>query len=152
LRAHVLGQRQRSRLRSVVVERVVVAVAELLADRGHLLTEEELALRLVHPLGDVVADALGHHQLRQRLTRPGEHELQPGVDIDRLEHGELGLDLVVGPRRHGVGQRAGLVHRAQDLGQPPGATLLGDLLEDGAELWVTSRWAGVGPGRRRSRH
>ena len=115
-------------LRSVVVERVVVALAELLADRGHLLAQQELALRLVHALGDVVADALGHHQLGQRLARPGEHQLQPLVDVDRLEHGELGLDLVVGPRRHGVGQRAGLVHGAQDLGQPPRAALLGDLL------------------------
>ena len=95
--AHLLGEREVSGLRAVVVERVVVALAELLADRGHLLAQQELALGLVHALGDVVADALGHHQLGERLARPRQHQLQPLVDVDGLEHRELGLELLVSP-------------------------------------------------------
>ena len=42
---------------------VVVVLAQLLADRGELLAQQELALLLVHALADVVADRLGDLQL-----------------------------------------------------------------------------------------
>ncbi len=118
LRAHLLRQRQLGGLGAVVVGRLVVTVAELLADGGHLLAQQEVTLRLVHPLGNVVADALGHHQLGQRLAGPLEHELQPFVDVDCLEDPDLRIDVLIGPRRHRVGQRSGVEHRAEDLGQP----------------------------------
>ena len=56
------------------------------------------------------------------------------------------LELLVSPRRHGVGERAGLVDGAQDLGQATRAPQLGDLLEDGPQL---TRDLALGGGRSR---
>ena len=43
----------------------LVVLAQLLADGGELLAQQELALRLLHALGDVVADALLERELGQ---------------------------------------------------------------------------------------
>ena len=42
-----------------------LVIAELLADRRHLLTEQELTLRLLHAVGDVFADAVLEGEVRQ---------------------------------------------------------------------------------------
>ena len=57
-------------LRAVLVDDVVVALAELLADRGELLAEQVLAVLLVDALGDVAADRLGDTQLGEVLACP----------------------------------------------------------------------------------
>ena len=58
---------------AVVVGAVGLVLAELLADRGELLAQQELALALVHALADVVADLLGDLELGEVLARPLEH-------------------------------------------------------------------------------
>ena len=57
LRPHVLGHAGLLDLRPVLVDDGALVLAELLADRVHLLAEEPLALLLLRALLDVVADA-----------------------------------------------------------------------------------------------
>ena len=55
---------------AVVVGALGLALAELLADRGELLAQQELALALLHALADVVADLVGDLELGEVLARP----------------------------------------------------------------------------------
>src|SRR6185369_15658511 len=55
-------------------------LAELLADRGQLLAQQELPLRLVHRLAHVVADLRGHLGLGQVGPRPLQQQRQPLLD------------------------------------------------------------------------
>ena len=73
----------------VVVGAVGLALAELLADRGELLAEQELALVLLHALADVLADLLGDVQLGEVLLRPLDQQFQAALDGRGLE--ELAL-------------------------------------------------------------
>ena len=52
----LLGQRQLGNLGAVLADDIVVALAELLADRRQLLAQQVLALLLVDALGDIGAD------------------------------------------------------------------------------------------------
>ena len=74
-----------------------VLLAELLADRGHLLAEQVLALLLLHPLGDVVADLGADVQLAEEVLGPRDDELQPGAELGQLEHGEAMIGAGIGP-------------------------------------------------------
>ena len=85
LRPHVLGHAGFLDLRAVLVDDGALVLAELLADRVHLLAEEPLALLLLRALLDVVADAAPHLQLGEPLALELEGELQPLDDVDRLE-------------------------------------------------------------------
>ncbi len=69
----------------VVVRAVRLVLAELLADRGELLAQQELALALLHALAHVVADLLGDLQLGQVLAAPADEPLESGVDVARLQ-------------------------------------------------------------------
>jgi hypothetical protein len=121
--------------RAVVVRRRAIAVlAQLLADGGELLAEQVLALRPLHAVGHLGADAVGQLELGQRLAGPPEHPLQPVVEVERLEHLHLALDREVGPRRSGVGQRARIGDPVDELGQPAGAAVLRDHLQHDAQL------------------
>ena len=73
-------------LRAVLADDVVVALAELLADGGQLLAQQELALLLVDALGDVGADLLGHLQLGQVVLGPVGDQLDALLDVDGLQH------------------------------------------------------------------
>ncbi len=53
----------------------LVVLAQLLADGGELLAQQELALALLHAVADLGADALGQLQLAQRLLGPAQHQL-----------------------------------------------------------------------------
>ena len=55
---------------AVVVGAVGLALAELLADRGELLAQQELALALLHALADVLADLVGDLDLGEVLPGP----------------------------------------------------------------------------------
>ena len=112
--AHRVGKRHLGRLRPVVARGVTIGLAELLADRGQLLAQEVLALGLLHRIGDVAADLFGDFE----LLGPGHNQLEPSFEIDRLEHGELVLDIGVGPRGHRVGQGTRLGDGPQDFGEP----------------------------------
>ena len=64
-------------LRAVLLDDRAVVLAELLADRLHLLAQEVLALLLLGAGLDVVADAAAHLQLGQALALELERELEP---------------------------------------------------------------------------
>ena len=155
-RARRVGGVEVADLGAVLADDVVVALAELLADGGELLAEQELALLLVDPLGHVVADGLGNLQLGEVVARPRQDQPDAVGDIDGGEHVAAALLGEVGPRHDAVGQRAGLEAGAQQLGKAPRTAQLGDLLERGAQLacqrldaWCRARIAqqlGVGIG------
>ena len=124
----VVGHDDLRQLPTVLRNRVVgVAVlTELLADRGELLAQQELALRLVHAFGHPVADLLRQVELDERLAHEGQRLLQARFGIEFLEQFHLALDRQVRRPPGGVGQRAGVVDAGQRLGDPRGAELLGD--------------------------
>ncbi len=119
----------------VVVDGVVVAgLPELLADRGELLAQQELALRLVHVVADASADLIRQLELGQRLARPAERLLEARLGVERLEQLDLALDRQVGRPAGGVGERAGVVDALQRVGEARRAELLGDPAHDGPVL------------------
>ncbi len=140
----LLGDERRTLLRqvgaqlvelgAVLADDVVVALAELLVDRGELLAQQVVALLLVHPLGDVGADLGGDLQLGQVLAGPLGEQRHAGLHLHGVQH--LGALLVahLAPGGDGVGKRAGLGDRAQDLGQPAALAQLGDLLQHHPQL------------------
>ena len=89
----VLGQVTRLELGPVVVGVVVGLVArelsQLLADGLELAAQEELALRLLHAFLDVGLDLLAQGQVGQRVAGPTQHQAQPCLDVERLEHLDL---------------------------------------------------------------
>jgi hypothetical protein len=112
----------------------VLVLAELLADGGELLAEDELALGLLHALGDVLADAVLQLDLGEGVAGPGEDLLQPLLDVDGLQHLDLLLEGEVGGVDGGVGDLAGVGHAAQQLGDLLGAAGLQDVLHHRAVL------------------
>ena len=69
-RADRLGQVGLLDAGAVVVGALRLALAQLLADRGELLAQQELALGLLHALADVLADLLGDLLLGEVLAWP----------------------------------------------------------------------------------
>ena len=135
LRAHVLGHPGFLDLRAVLLDDRALVLAELLADRVHLLAEEPLALLLLRALLDVVTDAAPHLQLGEPLPLELEGELQPLDDVDGLEQLDALREGDVGRVGARVGERAGLGDRAQELADAVvGAAQVEDLLDDGAVL------------------
>ncbi len=105
---HAVGRAELVELRAVLADDVVVALAELLADRVELLAEQELALLLVHAFADVVADRLGDLQLGEVVARPRRGRSSTRSDhVDGLEHDRSVVVVELGPQRHRVGQRPG---------------------------------------------
>ena len=82
LLAHGLGHPGLLDLLAVLVDDRGVVLAELLADRVHLLAQEVLALLLLGAGLDVVADALADLQLGEPLALERERELEPLGDVD----------------------------------------------------------------------
>ena len=70
------------------------------------------------------------------------------LDVDRLEQLELLLGREVTPRAEAVGERAGLGRRAEQLGQPTGATALTEHRQHAAQL-AAELGDRLGGGRRR---
>ena len=84
-------------LRAVLVDDRRVVLAELLADRLHLLAQEVLALLLLGARLDVVADALADLQLGQPLALQLDRQLEP-LDRRRVVSQQLDLLLEVQSR------------------------------------------------------
>ena len=148
LLAHGLGHARLGDLLAVLLDDGRVVLAELLADRVHLPAQEVLALLLLHPGVDVLADPLPHLHRRQPLALERERQLEPLGDVDRLEELHLLLEAQVGRVAGRVGQRAGLRDRADErLDAPVVATVLEDLLDHGAVLGLELARSLVG-GRR----
>ena len=82
----------------------VLAFAELLLDRLHLLVEVVLALRLLHLALDARADALLDLQHRDFGFHEAHRLLQPLADGERAEHFLLLGDLDREMRGDGVGE------------------------------------------------
>ncbi len=122
-------------LGAVLLRDRALVLAELLADRLHLLAQEVLALLVLGALLDVLADALAHLQLGQRLALQLHCQLQPLGHVERAQQLDLLLVGQLGGVAGRVGQRAGLGDRAQERGDPTVvAAQLEDLLDDRAVL------------------
>ena len=122
-------------LRPVLLDDGSVVLAQLLADRVHLLAQEVLALLVLGALGDVVVDALADLKLGQPVALDLDGQAQALGDVDRLEDAQLLLRGDVRRVADRVGQRARVVDRAQEGADAiVGAAELEDLLDDGAVL------------------
>ena len=122
-------------LRAVLVGDRGVVLAELLADRVHLLAQEVLALLLLGALLDVLADALADLQLGQALALEPDGQLEALGHVERAQQLDLLLVGEVGGVAGRVGQRAGLGDRAQERRDAPVvAAQLEDLLDGRAVL------------------
>ena len=106
----------RARYSSTTSPSSPVALAQLLADGLELLAQHELALRLLHALGDAAADLLAHLELGEHLARPAQRLLDALLGIEGLEQLDLALDRQVGRPAGGVGQRAGVVDALEHVG------------------------------------
>ena len=130
---HLVGHARFADLRAVLVDHGALVLAELLADRLHLLAQEVLPLLGLRAGLDVLADAPAHLQLGQPLALQRRASSSRSItssvleQLDALREGEVGR---VGA---GVGERTGLGDRAQELADA-GVRLpeLEDLLDDGA--------------------
>src|SRR5436190_636852 len=96
-----------------------VILAELLADRLHLLAEDVLALLLLRALLDVLADAAADLQLGEPLALGLQGQLEPLDDVDSLEQLDALLEGELGCVRGRVCQCAGLADRADERGDAP---------------------------------
>ena len=135
LLAHVVGHLGLRDLRAVLLDDGALVLAELLADRVHLLAQEVLALLLLGAGLDVLADAPAHLQLGEPLALEADGELEPLDDVERLEQLDLLLEGQVGRVAGRVGERAGLADRADERRDAlVGAAQLEDLLDDRAVL------------------
>ena len=122
-----------------------VVLAELLADRVHLLAQEVLALLLLGALLHVLADALADLQLGEALALQLDGQLEALGDVERAQQLDLLLVGEVGGVAGRVGQRAGLGDRAQERGDAPVvAAQLEDLLDRRAVLALELARAFVG--------
>ncbi len=149
--AHTVGRVELVEPGAILADDVVVALAELLADRGELLAQQELALLLVDTLADVVADRLGDLQLGEMAAGPRHDQLDSRRNVDRPQDGESRGVVELGPQGDRVGERAGVEVAAQQLGQAPRTPQFGDQLEDGAQLaGRRSRSTATGRGSRRT--
>ena len=109
---------------AVVVRALGLALAELLADRGELLAEQELALALLHPLADVLTDLVGELGLGEVVAGPADQRLETRLDVGVLE--ELAL-AVRGEVRRVAGRvrdRAGVGHLVDLVDDLPGLAAL----------------------------
>ena len=83
------------------------ALAELLADRVHLLAQDVVALLLVEALLDLLADLLLHTDLGERFLGPLQHTVQAPLHVERLQDLDLLFDRQVGRVAGHVGEPAG---------------------------------------------
>ncbi len=111
---------------------VGLALVELPLDRLHLLAQEELALRLLHALGDVVADLLLERRVGEDGLRPLDQRLEAHLQVRLLEDLELLLGRQVRRVAGEVRQVAGGAGRAQELHDLGHAARLDQVLEQGA--------------------
>jgi hypothetical protein len=105
---------------------VRVQLAQLLADRGELLAQQELALLALDALADVLADLLGDLLLGEVLLRPREERLQPRRHVGLGEQPGLLLGVEVGRPAGEVGQRARVRRLLDVVDHLPRTALLQD--------------------------
>ena len=108
--AHLLGQVGGLDAGPVVIGPVGFALAQLLADGGELLAQQELLLRLLHALAHVLGDLVVDLDLGQVVAGPVDQHAQPLGDIGRLQQLPL---LHIGQ----VGRVSGRVRQRRRIGQ-----------------------------------
>src|SRR6266540_315880 len=134
--ARLVGQRGLVQLPAVAGDQVLVVVqlAQLLADGGELLAQQELALALLHALGDVPADAVLDLLLREGVAGPGQDLLESLLDVEGLQQLDLAVEVEVGRVDGGVGELAGVLDAPQGVGDLARAARLQDVLDHCAVL------------------
>ena len=141
----LLGHVRLGQLLPVLLHDGALVLAELLADRLHLPSQDVLALLLLDAGLDVVLDPLPDLHQRQALALELERQLEPLANVHGLEQRDLLLEGDVGGVAGRVRQRAGLGDRADEGGDTPVvAAQLEDLLDDGAVLALELADAAVG--------
>ena len=131
LLADLVGHARLFDLRPVLLDDRGVVLAQLLADRVHLLAQEVLALLVLGALGDVFVNALADLELGQAVALELDGHAQALGDVDRLEDLDLLLSGDVGRVADRVGKRPRAVDRAQEGADAiVGAAKLEDLLDD----------------------
>jgi len=144
LLAHGLRHAGLIDLRAVLVDERAVVLAELLADRLHLLAQEVVALLLVRARLDVVADLAADLHLREALALELQRPLQAFGHVEQAEQLDLLLEAQVRGVAARVGQRAGLGDGAHERGHAAVvAAQLQELLDDGAVLALEVAGAAV---------
>ena len=122
-------------LRAVLLDDGAVVLAELLADRVHLLAQHVLALLLVRLRLDVVAHLLAELKVGQPLVLQLERKPKALDDVDGLEQPHAILEREIGRIGAGVCEGAGLGDRSQEARDASvGTPELEDLLDHGAIL------------------
>jgi hypothetical protein len=135
LLAHLVGHAGLVDLRAVLVDERRVVLAELLADRLHLLAQEVVALLLLGARLDVVADLAAHLQPHEPLALHAQRLLQALGDVEGAEQLDLLLEGEVRGVAARVGQRAGLGDGPHERGHAAVvAAELEELLDHGAVL------------------
>jgi hypothetical protein len=130
-----VGQLRLGDLQAVVVGRGRVVLAELLADRLHLLAQHVLALLLLRALLHVLSDAAADLQLGEAFPLQLERVLEAFDGVDLVQQLHLLLEGELGSVRGGVRERARVADRADERGDAPVvAAEREDLLHDGAVL------------------
>ncbi len=134
--ARRVGQRGLVQLPAVAGDQVLVVIqlAQLLADGGELLAQQELALALLHALGDVPADAVLDLLLREGVAGPGQDLLESLLDVEGLQQLDLAVEVEVGRVDGGVGELAGVVDAPQGVDDLARAARLQDVLDHCAVL------------------
>ena len=105
---------------AVVVGPFGLALSELLADRGELLTQQELPLALLHALADVLTDLVGDLGLGEVVPRPADQGLEPRLHVGVLQQLPLAVDGEVRRVAGGVGDRARVGHLVDRVDDLPG--------------------------------
>ena len=113
--AHGLRHPRFLDLAPVLGGHVRVLLAQLLLDRVQLLPQQELALALLHPRLDLVADLVLERGLGQDVAGPPDQLLQADLDVERLQDLDLALQRKIRGVSGQVGQVARLVDAAHHL-------------------------------------
>ena len=118
--AHGVGDLGGLDAAAVVVGPVGLALTELLADGGELLTQQELALALLHALADVLTDLVGELDLGEVLPRPADQGLEPRLHVRGLEQLALAVHREVRRVAGRVGDHGGVGHLVDGVDDLPG--------------------------------
>ena len=101
-------------LRAELLDDGRLVLAELLADRVELLTQDELTLLLLHPRVDVLTDPAPDLHQSETLALEGKCELEALGDVDGLEDLHLLLKGEIGRVAGRIGERAGIGDRTNE--------------------------------------
>ena len=126
--------------------RGLVGLAQLLADGGQLLAQQEVALRALHALRDLVADPLPQGQVCEHVAHPAQEPLEPGLHLDGLQQLDLLLEGQVGRVAGEVGQGARVGDGPQGLGDLARPAVLEHVLHHRSDLTgqLQGTLAGIG--------